>query len=523
MFLRRWLFSLLFFTSALRVEPAAEPIAKAAWEPVCNLEIQLRRTANKAARISATIASALSAVAKTRAKVQIAQATTADTNKTIALEALSIALSQKEQALQGDAAATNDLAIRATAVTSTLRGRITEAISILLLGDTASSGPGYCLATAGGAATAKAAIAQLGCDSSITQLEPADASPDQDHMTADGFAKVKTATSVYADTNDDASKCTLLNIGSTANTHSFSTGTLAAGLISITASTTGTLGNYNTGISTTDRDSSDLVKAAFFDATAIKNIQLAQYITDEMQIASSAASKPTLKPILAKLLQRGQPTLEQQRRDRIADEIIDTVFGNDGKKMNNLWEELQRRQVKGNQVDPNKEGALSGVTTLSELQEVLSYYEDFSRKHAEELQIKIDQLESQNSKKDVKSLEQICNEKEDAETCRQDKNCKFNENKKEGSKCVLNEEGKQAEKANQETGGKDEKTDCSKLTTQTECEKANEGQTTKVCGWKGENTDGSDKGTYKCRDSSFLLSKHFALSVVSAAFVALLF
>nr|AGQ50279.1 variant surface glycoprotein [Trypanosoma brucei] len=123
-----------------------------------------------------------------------------------------------------------------------------------------------------------------------------------------------------------------------------------------------------------------------------------------------------------------------------------------------------------------------------------------------------------------KPEEKLCNEATgDEDKCKalKPQGCIFNT---ENRKCELKAEVKEnPEKANQETGGKDEKTDCSKLTTQTECEKANEGQTTKVCGWKGENTDGSDKGTYKCRDSSFLLSKHFALSVVSAAFVALLF
>nr|AGQ50146.1 variant surface glycoprotein [Trypanosoma brucei] len=123
-----------------------------------------------------------------------------------------------------------------------------------------------------------------------------------------------------------------------------------------------------------------------------------------------------------------------------------------------------------------------------------------------------------------KPEEKLCSEAKDNEDkCKalKPQGCIFNT---ENRKCELKAEVKEnPEKGSQETGGNDGKTDCSKLTTQTECEKANEGQTTKVCGWKGENTDGSDKGTYKCRDSSFLLSKHFALSVVSAAFVALLF
>ncbi|SCU66208.1 variant surface glycoprotein (VSG), putative [Trypanosoma equiperdum] len=461
MFLTRYAFSLLFITSALQVEPAAEPIAKATWEPVYNLEIQLSHTSNKAAKISSTVAAVLSAVSATRTRIRIAEATAKDRNRTIALEALSIALSQKEQALQGDAATKNELAIRAAAVSSTLRGRITEAISILLLGDTATTGTGYCLATTGGTATAKVDITRLGCDQSLTQLSPEDKSPDAEHMSTTGFDKIAAATSVYSDTGGQSNKCTMLNIGSTAATNSFNSGTLAAGLIKITGTTTGTLGSYKTGLSAKTRDSTDLVKAAFYDATAIKNIQLAQYITDEIQIAKAEARKATLKPIVAKLLQQRRPTREQTQRDRDAEEMIDAVFGTDTEKIPKLWEELQRKQVKGNQADPNKEEPLSGVSTLSELQEVLSYYEDFSRKHAEELQSKIDQLESQNSQKDVKSLEQICNSKEDSKTCNDDKNCKYDDTKAAGKKCTLNEKGKEAEKAaeeaNKEAGGKDGK------------------------------------------------------------------
>ncbi|RHW72990.1 variant surface glycoprotein [Trypanosoma brucei equiperdum] len=79
------------------------------------------------------------------------------------------------------------------------------------------------------------------------------------------------------------------------------------------------------------------------------------------------------------------------------------------------------------------------------------------------------------------------------------------------------------EKTEEKKGGDNTaKPVCSSFQKQTACEAANQGGT-KHCGWKGENSDGSDKGTYKCRHSSILLDKQFALSVVSAAFVALLF
>nr|AGH61275.1 variant surface glycoprotein 822 [Trypanosoma brucei] len=58
------------------------------------------------------------------------------------------------------------------------------------------------------------------------------------------------------------------------------------------------------------------------------------------------------------------------------------------------------------------------------------------------------------------SKEEKCNEIKDAKTCNANKNCKYDDKKKDEPKCVLSEEGEKAaaEKSNQETGGNDVKT-----------------------------------------------------------------
>nr|APD74603.1 variant surface glycoprotein 1125.4070 [Trypanosoma brucei] len=99
-------------------------------------------------------------------------------------------------------------------------------------------------------------------------------------------------------------------------------------------------------------------------------------------------------------------------------------------------------------------------------------------------------------------------------------------NKTEG-KCKLTEKAqKEAEKANQEKGEKDGNKDrCTKHGTyKTKCEAENTAGQPPVCGFrKGKEGETDEPDKEKCRNGSFLVTKKFALSVVSAAFTALLF
>nr|ARB51412.1 variant surface glycoprotein [Trypanosoma brucei] len=111
-----------------------------------------------------------------------------------------------------------------------------------------------------------------------------------------------------------------------------------------------------------------------------------------------------------------------------------------------------------------------------------------------------------------------CSNHKDNATCKE-KGCKWEENASDKSKGTCKHEGGEGQ-TNTPTGdgaaGTTSGVNCSKHTKKEDCEKENVGlaQGDKAkCGWIEE----------KCRDSSFLINKQFALSVVSAAFVALLF
>ncbi|RHW73730.1 Trypanosome variant surface glycoprotein C-terminal domain containing protein [Trypanosoma brucei equiperdum] len=129
------------------------------------------------------------------------------------------------------------------------------------------------------------------------------------------------------------------------------------------------------------------------------------------------------------------------------------------------------------------------------------------------------------SKNQQEEAEKDCNKVNSEDECRGKTDCTYD---KPDKKCTLSKEAKKkAEKAaKQETGGKDDKKDrCNKHgTDKTKCEAENTAGQTPVCGFrKGKDGETDEPEKEKCRNGSFLTSKQFALSVVSAAFVALLF
>nr|APD72992.1 variant surface glycoprotein 1125.135 [Trypanosoma brucei] len=181
-----------------------------------------------------------------------------------------------------------------------------------------------------------------------------------------------------------------------------------------------------------------------------------------------------------------------------------------------FWEKLKAVSIPA-EITGSTATPLDQVTDLGQLGAALAFY---TERNSNELQIKIAELQAKKCKSEVKSIEKICNSKEDAATCLQDKNCKYDDKKKEESKCVLSEEG---EKAAEETVGKDGKTDCSSHQDQKSCEAVNTAGKPATCGWRKGKKGEPEPEKEKCRNGSFLVNKQFALSVVSAAFAVLLF
>nr|APD73036.1 variant surface glycoprotein 1125.190 [Trypanosoma brucei] len=111
----------------------------------------------------------------------------------------------------------------------------------------------------------------------------------------------------------------------------------------------------------------------------------------------------------------------------------------------------------------------------------------------------------------LEAKQKDCEKIEKAEDCRKNGNCKWTKETDEtGNHCKLNEtnvakQAAQAGTGEETAGANSEGKKCS--------DKKKEGDCTGNCKWDGK----------ECKDSSILVNKQFALSMVSAAFVALLF
>nr|ARB50539.1 variant surface glycoprotein [Trypanosoma brucei] len=170
--------------------------------------------------------------------------------------------------------------------------------------------------------------------------------------------------------------------------------------------------------------------------------------------------------------------------------------------------------------------ALTALTSIEQLTAVLQFYETQNRKF---LTDKIAELEEKINKGASKTQEKICNDIGDKnETgCKNTPGCHLVSTNPEGTKCTVNPAATKT--VNEATGKGAEGTTasdrCTKHGSNKEaCEKENTPGQTPVCGFrKGKEGETDEPDKEKCRNGSFLVTKKFALSVVSAAFVALLF
>nr|AGQ50078.1 variant surface glycoprotein [Trypanosoma brucei] len=109
-------------------------------------------------------------------------------------------------------------------------------------------------------------------------------------------------------------------------------------------------------------------------------------------------------------------------------------------------------------------------------------------------------------------------------TCTKNNNCKWEGQTETDGTCKpkTGTENTAAGTGEAATEGTAASSGCAKHGTKANCENDKTGDK-QNCAWRKGKEGEDDKDTEKCRSSSFLLNKQFALSVVSAAFVALLF
>nr|AGQ50191.1 variant surface glycoprotein [Trypanosoma brucei] len=197
------------------------------------------------------------------------------------------------------------------------------------------------------------------------------------------------------------------------------------------------------------------------------------------------------------------------------DSAIDQKYGTEQDKfIQKTWAIVDNHKIDEISYDPEgkKQKPLGEITDEKQLALALQYY---TQKAAAELAAKIGELEKTKDKP-VNQLKD-CSKLEKA-GCKPEVGCKYNET---ANKCEEDSKSTVVQ-ANKGTGGSSTPSGCTRHKNQPDCEKDKTGDK-QNCAWRKGKDGEDDKDTEKCRNGSFIVNKHFALTVVSAAFAALLF
>nr|AGQ50291.1 variant surface glycoprotein [Trypanosoma brucei] len=512
----------------------AGALIKTAWKPLATLSKKLAEVSPTSSHLLEQLAKKLQQLQLQQAKSDVYLAAAADNVTTAQWFPIKFALAAQVNTLTTRIRTEASKAIHAASAAEFVRGGITEFFSVAT-GAYAASSQG-CIATTttanSGKGTAVGTIAGLNPDApdvSATKARHDNAKSELDFYDAEGIKGLQTTTGIADGSLTDAASCNLFKGGAggiqqsaaVANTINFALGFL---------------GRHPTDATPTARDCSNqeglgpaihtnpllhyktLHKALIglapkntltipkFDAT-----QLAELKSDPNFIK---AAKETLMGI-----KTAQITTEEQGSTAKINQIYKE---NQGDFNSAFWEKLTKVKIPtASGIDGDKD--ISQIENLEEAEIALNYFKQTAHSQtAATLKDLQDKLKTQADK--VKTSEEECNKaKDDKDECGklEKQGCVYNPKGYSGKKCTLSKEDKQAaakEAENQEADGKEGKpgVNCSSHTTKETCEGVTGTPPTgkaKVCGWIED----------KCQDSSFLVYKKFALSVVSAAFAALLF
>nr|APD72981.1 variant surface glycoprotein 1125.119 [Trypanosoma brucei] len=507
-----------------------DAIKTTGWQPLCKLTQTLGKIPALAKGRLAHLRTAEQTARAAALKIHVYALTKADPSIVQAYQALARVLqetaSDAANALQTETAN----AIDATYYASDMYGRAGGFLNFLNTAQTATTQTGYCLAGTG-AAHPNGLFKPAQCGNSEPSLAVHTTDITSSEQTETGFADFSTGN--HADNSGSGnSKCQLFNTGSSSASEVFQASekvTILGGLVSITPNSASSTWHINDGQAVAAAgiaQETNLLTKTYNKVKALNNARYPIYKETELEAVKQAAQSPNLKNILAKIIKQENP--ETTSADNVAATLISKTFGDDGSLIDQLLKDLANTSVNGAKVAPTETVEIRMLNKSQDLQDVLDFY---SRQRAKSIKKLTEEIQQEYKatkacKESPEDKEKVCNEAgDDQQKCKalEKEGCVFNQTGETNKKCKFDATKAEQQATQTATGAGTTTVKCSDHKDQATCEKANDGQPTNVCGWKGENSDGSDKGTYKCRDSSFLLNKQFALSVVSAAFVSLLF
>nr|APD73816.1 variant surface glycoprotein 1125.1654 [Trypanosoma brucei] len=220
---------------------------------------------------------------------------------------------------------------------------------------------------------------------------------------------------------------------------------------------------------------------------------------------NEATDRTAIKQAITRLYGNKQPA-----DDSIVGGKLTLILGDKtSAKLAAAEDEVNKEEIPAGIAGRPAEATLGQINDEDELTSVLAYYTTAASKKITDLEQKLkDAIE----KTGQSSAADTCSKIADKNECNNKAFCSYNESAPEGDKKCKFNETKAKEKGvpapqTQTTGGTEPTTEKCKGKLEPECTKATD------CKWDGK----------ECKDSSILVTKKFALTLISAAFVALLF
>nr|APD72987.1 variant surface glycoprotein 1125.130 [Trypanosoma brucei] len=407
-----------------------------------------------------------------------------------------------------------------------LHGRIAEYLGIMADAHSSSGTHGCLLASGDNAATTgKAQLAACHLEAKPkAKTAPAEYSTNPRQL----FGNAQTH-AANTDLTDNDQKCELTRISSAGGMISSNNGAvkvdLAGGYYFIAASGTALqrtgLTDYNPTARGSQPETYYQAQKDLDGYNSDTTVQRPDYARpSDQDVHSSQEAKKAIKKFIL-----GDNTKYEGTTDdnKVKATLDDTYAPGKEYSVAKVWQKMAATNIEKSIYRHGEQGTekLTNINDLNDLRRILTHYQGAKARELAEVheELRKSKLSGQTETSDLSKNKKACAQhKSDKKACEADSNCiwRGGENEAEGE-CEVNTTKltKEAKKAGGGATGIEDP-NCSDYTDPEKCSKApgkpKEGKKA-VCGW----IEG------KCQDSSILVSKQFALSVVSAAFMALLF
>nr|ARB50582.1 variant surface glycoprotein [Trypanosoma brucei] len=480
-----------------QADASGAALKKAAWTEMCATAKELRAVPEAAAQKLRSQTAAIEVLETTALKIAAIAGAQHDSGDAIILAAIAAELRSEAQTQLENLKRLRQTALEATANSAAVYGGISEFLTLLTAAQTGTSNG--CLAATDGSnvVSDKAGLGDCPIDKAISLTEASTT------LTAT-FTEAGISTLQTADVKDSSSNnavCVLFQNGGAAASKLFqkpATFLAAGGTLSVDTTATTLKTSHGAAIKTDSTPTgAALIKQAHTATRKLINQAAPPAAAVAKDKAKELAADSNFAAAVAKKMQlAGMPGTSSSATDYAKDKLKNLLDGG-GSKFDSKWQALIDTKIHDGKSDKIKTEKASSISSTTELIQSVLYYQIELKTKFKRAKEELEQTKNDYEKKPQKPE---CNGKEEEE-CGTTKGCEW-----KNSTCKLTIAAqKAAEKAKQETEEAKKEEKCS--------DKKKEGDCTGNCKWDGK----------ECKDSSILLNKQFALSVVSAAFAALLF